>query len=414
MAGFPPFPLVTDVLASAQSALKNLQSLLTNFNPGGVTQTSLEALALALGADASTYPNVIQPGGYELLDRARKASFILSAAGIDLDNKAADVNVKRKQPNSAQGFVQFSFPAPVRTDTVILFNTIVASNPVDPSALPVLFLTTTSITVPQGQSQAPALVPITAQAAGSSGNQPLGSINAVLSGPYGLQVTNSAKTGGGFDLEGDDAPNGGLRARALLAIPNAAQGTARAIELAAQSYTGVITSRLLEYLADDGVTRQDGHGQLLVDDGTGTLGTNSALIARIQTDFTAGLYRGAGTSIHVVGATQIVISNVTITNLFYDQNYASTVSPLSAIVLAVQTAIYNYINALGIGQPVLIATIVKLAMEVPGVLNVTVNNVSVNGARADYQPRFSQTARMASANLVSVFASIAPPATPSN
>jgi uncharacterized phage protein gp47/JayE len=406
MSTLPALPTVADILASAQASLSELQGLLTNFNPGGVTETTLEALALALGIDATSYPGVQQPGAYQLLQRAQQAAYILTAVGSDLDNKAADVNVFRKQPGTAQGGFQFSLPAPAVTATVFSVGTLVAAQQADPTVSPVLFVTTAAVTVPMGATNASTIAPIIAQVAGSSGNQPIGAVNVVVSGPYGATGFNPTATGGGSDLEGDDAPNGGLRARALAAIPNAAQCTVAAIEQDALSYSGVITALLLENLADDGVTFEPGRGQLLVDNGTGTLGSNTALISQIQTDFNSGLYRGASTQVHVVGATQTPVTSVSL-SLTYDPTYANNIASIATTETAIATSIFAYINGLGIGNAVLIAAIIKLVMETPGVTDVTVSSVRVNGSNADFQPLFSQTARIASTSLVSILATAA-------
>jgi hypothetical protein len=56
------------------------------------------------------------------------------------------------------------------------------------------------------------------------------------------------------------------------------------------------------------------------------------------------------------------------------------------VLLAVQTAIFNLVQAGKLGQPVRLSDIVEVARPVPGVSNVLVNTVLINGAAADLFP----------------------------
>jgi len=396
----PVYPTTTDVLTSEQESVEGLQSLLTNFNAGGVTETLLEAVALVLGSDASTYPGVTQEGAYALLSAVQAAAYILSANGTDLDNKAADVGVYRKAAVAATGVVQFSIAVAGGSPTVIPIGTVVGAEPADPTASPILYMTIQTATILTGQTLSN-LVEIVAVATGTSGNAQAGAVNLVYSGPGGTSVTNPNSIGGGENTEGDDSPNGGLRARALGAVPNASQCTGAALIEAAESYAGIVSATVVD-LTNPMDEFALGYVQLYVDDGTGDLGNptnpNHAVINELQMALNGspgvpGLYRAAGVQVNVVGS--ILLPVVISFGYVYDTAYASTLSTPAAIQTAVQLAVFNYVNGLSIGQPLVIAEIIAQVLTVAGVWNVPVSSVVINEANADLYPLPTQTPRCA-------------------
>lgn len=389
---FPAYPTVAELVASIQQQIELLDGLITNFNTGGVTETYLEAIAVALGSDASTLPNNTIQGAYEALAALRNAEYILTATGSDLDNKAADVGVTRKVAVAATGQVQFSQNPPPAQNLTIPAGFVVSAEPADPAGAPILYTTQAAITYLAGQANSP-LVAISAQNAGSAGNVPAGAINTCISSnPGGLTVTNPQATAGGADVEGDDSPNGGLRARALAAIPNASQCTIVAIQNAALSYAGVTSAVLKDNTASDGVTFERGVCQLYVDDGSGNMGANNpTLINTIQTDFTNGKYRAAGVQVYVHGSTQAAVTVA----LTYNPSlaYIQSVNTQASVDAAVQAAVLAYISALPIGRAATIAGIIDAVENVPGVANVVVSSVKINGSNADFVPSVSQSVR---------------------
>jgi uncharacterized phage protein gp47/JayE len=392
----PTYPTTADVLASLQSTVESLQSLLTNFNAGGVTETLLEAEALNLGSDASSYPGVTVQGAYQLLTSVQAAAYILSATGSDLDNKAADVGVYRKAAVAATGQVTFSIAVSGGSPTIIPIGTLVGAEPADPSGSPIVYATTTTGTIPSGQTQSNS-VAVEAVNTGTLGNVAAGAINQVLSGPGGTFVTNPLSIGGGANTESDTS----LRTRALAAVPNASQCTAAALIEAALSFPGIASATVVD-LTNPAGDFQLGCVQLYVDDGTGDIGNptnpNHAEIAALQAALNSGLYRAAGVQVNVVGS---ILLPVTIAlGYTYDTGYASTETTPAAIQTAVELAIYNYVNALPIGNPVTIAELIAQVFTVQGVWNVAVGSVVINGANADLFPSATQTPRCA--NLASV------------
>lgn len=390
----PTFPTTAEVLASLQAAVEVLNGLITNFNAGGVVETYLEGASLALGSDSSTYPGMTVSGAYEQLALVQNAAYVLTASGTALDLKAADLGVTRKAAVAATGPYVFTIINIAVVDTVIAAGATVASESADPTATPSLYTTQTDATIPAGSSTSNT-VQITAVNGGSAGNAPAGGVTSIISGASGVTGSNPQPVSGGANTEGDDTPNGGLRARVLLAIPNASQGTISALEEGALSFAGVVSALLVENTNDSGAP-QLGIGQLYIDDGSGNLGSSSnpnfGIIATVQAAFTSGLFRAAGTQVNIVGS-QLLPVFVTL-DMYVAQSYITETASEASVIEAVQTAIYNYVEGLAIGKTVFRAEIIFAALGVPGVVNVS--TVAINAAAVDLVPTAVQCARCAS------------------
>lgn len=388
---FPAYPTTAEIVASLRAAIELLQGMLTNFNAGGVTETYIEGVSIALGSDASAIPGTTVPGLYEALNDLRNAEYILTASGTALDAKCADVGVTRKPATPSSVQVQFSQTPPPVSNINIPAGTLVAAQSVDPTAPPIVFSTQAAITYLAGQPNSP-LVSAVSTTNGSNTKVEAGAINTVVSGPGGLNVTNPARAAGGDDVEGDDTPNGGLRARGLAAIPNASQCTQAAIINDALAYAGITSAAVKDNTEDDGTTFLRGKVQLYLDDGSGNLGGNNpALVAQIQADFNSGKYRAAGVQVDVHGSTISAVAVV----LHYNVSlaYTQTVGPDTVVTAAIQQAVLNMISALPIGRALTIADIVEAAGAVEGVANVKVGTITINGVAADFVPGVSQCAR---------------------
>jgi uncharacterized phage protein gp47/JayE len=385
----PSFPKTSDIVYSIQSALTQPPvSLITNFNIGGFTRTLIDAVAVSLGSDASSIPGVTQPGAYQILTQIQQSAFALTASGVYLDLKAADVGVTRKQATSAGAPVLFASSPPPGSNTLIPAGTLCAAEPVNPTGTPFVFVTQADITYLAGQPTSPSVLVI-CNTAGSGGNVQVGAINIVLSGPSGLSVTNPAAASGGTDTEQDDSPNGGLRYRTLQAIPNASQCTQSALELDALSYDGVVSVSLLDNTAADGVTFERGVVQIYIDDGTGNISVNNPhLITTMQGDFDSGKYRAAGVQVDINGSTLITVT----ASLHYNVSlaYTQTRGTAASVTSAIQLAVYDYIQNVPIGRAVTLAAIVAAAEAVPGCANVILSSVLINGSPSDFIPPLPQ------------------------
>jgi len=276
-APLPTFPTTADLVLSMKAATEALGSLITNYNDGGVSKTYIESGAMALGSDASVVTNGKITGAYELLTMVQNAAFILTATGTALDYKAADVGVFRKQATAATGnqCIQFeSQTGPAVATVVFPVGTLVAAQNADPTIPPSVYRLTSIATLQVGETLS-TLANCVCVTLGSIGDQIAGAINQVVSGPSGYSVTNVIPISGGADVEQDDSPNGGLRARALEAIPNSSQGTIAALKAAALTYPGILSCAALDNTDTDGSTFLRGMVQLYCDDGSGNLGADT-------------------------------------------------------------------------------------------------------------------------------------------
>lgn len=261
-----------------------------------------------------------------------------------------------------------------------------------------MFLTLTAATIAAGATVSTAATALAINA-GSAGECAANTITTIRSG--GVTATscfNPAKATGGADTEGDDTPNGGLRARGLAAIANASQGTLAAIADDARKYAGITSAACVD------LTTPDGHferGSVLVycDDGTGDLGSsanlNNAALVAFQTDLTAGKWRAAGVTVIAIGS---VLFPVTASlSIDVSAAYLALGHDAPAIATAVQAAVYGMINALAMGAPVTLAAIIDTAKTTAGVSNVLVATVTINGAAADLIPLPQQVVRCVNA-----------------
>lgn len=406
----PTFPTVEDVVAQQQNIIQTIDGLITNFNTGGVTQTSIQSAAMVIGSDASAIfatwtgepATVSSQGIYEHLTQVQQAAYALTATGIFLDAVAAGVGVIRKPAANASGLVQFSVAVAAVSAIVIPVGTIVSAEPADPTQAPILFVTTAVQTISGGSTAAPATVPIIATNAGISGSLAGGLINTVVSGPSGLLVTNPNPTSGGADIESDDS----LRQRTLAAIPNAQQCTIIAIENDALAYPGITTARLLENTAQDG-SYLPGTGQLYVDDGTGNLSAsqdpNNASVIALQNALNQGQFRAAGITINVQPSMAVLITlSMSVTIL---QSYINEGGSNALLQANLQTTLFAAVNATPVGHPVTLSAMVTAAEGVPGVGEVVLTSVLIAGLARDFVPASNQSPRCTNINSIAIVVS---------
>jgi uncharacterized phage protein gp47/JayE len=380
----PQFPTAEDISVSIQQAIQKLNSLATNFNTGGLTRTYIEAIATALGSDASGLPGSTVQGAYEILKTLQTAMFLTTATDYWLDYKAADFGVTRKDATAANTAVIFTAPtaAPSGGNTIYA-GTQIQANLADPTASPVIFQTTEDVVIPAGLTISPA-VPVQAVNTGSGTNVPANAINTVLTGPTSYTVYNPAAATGGTDRESDDA----LRGRALQAVANASQCTLSALVGAALTYDGITSATTLDLTADDGVTFQLGNCLVFCDDGSGDLGNsgnaNHASLVAFQNDLTIGKWRSAGVVVHAFGSLLLpttVAFSITISDAYLSEGYSA-----ASVQTAVQAAVFGLIQQSGLGTPIRLSDVVEVSRDIPGVSNVIVSSIFINGNPSDLIP----------------------------
>lgn len=321
--------------------LQNLGSKITDFTSTSVVYQIFCAIA-----------SVIDQLSFSITTAQNQAT-VTTATGSGLDNKGADLGVPRKQATAAVwNFTFHKNVSSANTYTIPAGTVITTISAAGQS--PITFATNTTVTLAAGTLLVQVLA--TCQQVGSTGNIAAATQLLIGSGVPGIDgVSLDSLTGGtyGADVESDDD----YRARLLAAPASKAQGTIAWYLSTAESVTGVQSATV----------NPDGRGAGTVDVyivGTGNAIPSSSLISSVQATIDAGRIITDDAKVFAPTATTIT-ETITV-------KVASTYTP-SNVATAVQTALVNYINNLGIGggsagvlyQSQLIAQ----ALAVPGVLN---------------------------------------------
>lgn len=389
MAGLPALP-TSPTCAEVYQSLKNYianppnggGSLITNFNAGGVADTMLKAISVAFGSDASSLPNVQQPGAFERLDAVQSDEFISTASGTALDLKCLDVGVKRKDATTAVGIIQVTIPGgSTVTQGVVCIATLA-----DPTIAPVQFTVNADTVVP---SNTPTDVAITCTETGSIGNVDPGTITQIQFA--GATCSNAAATAFGTDTEQDDTPNGGLRARGLAAIPNDTDCTVPAIANDALAFDGIVSSTVIDLTDTDGTTPALARAQLYVSDADGNIGDptspNYPILQSIIAVFNSGQHRAAGCIVGVHGSIQDIVT-VALT-VYMTKAYVNAGGTALALQNMIQLAVQNTANETVISAALRLSKIVTAAQSVDdgiAVDHVVDTTVLINGSNSDYTP----------------------------
>lgn len=195
-----------------------------------------------------------------------------TAAGQDLDDRAADFNITRKTATKATGALVFA-----RTGTAGLVPIPAGVRVNVPGQNPELVAVTTAIGSIADLSSTSAPVAAVMEKAGSRGNVAIGTLIGFKSGkPPGVNsVSNPNPFGAGQDTETDDA----FRARIKLFIATLARSTVAALEFVSSGVSIVSGKRVVfSKVVEDPVVL--GKVYLYIDDGAGTA---------VETDDTGGV-----------------------------------------------------------------------------------------------------------------------------
>lgn len=211
---------------------------------------------------------------------------------------------------------------------------------------------------------------------GSIGNISANTLTIVQATVNGVDtVTNIGALTNGLDAETDAA----LKLRFVAFINALARATPAAIGYAViSSYQGlqytIIENQDYTGAADNGMVT------LIIDDGSGSI--PSPLLTLVANS--VNLYRGAGVRVGIFPA--VAITATVIMSLTYQQGFTPQI-----VAGAVTTAVTNYINGAGLGNPVFYNQLFQIAFNTPGVLNVA--SLLVNGTTADIMPTLKQTVK---------------------
>ncbi len=202
--------------------------------------------------------------------------------------------------------------------------------------------------------------------AGSSGNVVANTLTVLPTPLNGIDaVTNPYSVTNGADAETDTA----LIARFKLFISSLTAGTILAVESAVAGAASGVQYKVLENVASDGVTVQDGHFTVIASDGNGVLSTSLYNAVWNAVNAVRPL-----TSLFNVVPPSLVTSSIEYTLSYDTVNYAK-----ADVQTAVQNAVFKNFTNQAPGVTVTFSSLLKLALDTPGVLDVLSLTVNGNG-----------------------------------
>jgi uncharacterized phage protein gp47/JayE len=292
-----------------------------------------------------------------------------TSTGVDLDSWMADYSVTRLPAVAATGNVTFSRFTATNPATIPVGAMVQTG---DGSQVFQVVADTTNIAYSNGAYTLAAgvsslAVKVQAVTAGVGNNVVIGAINTLATAISGVDtVTNAAAFTNGADAESDAA----LRARFVSYVASLSKGTKDAIGYAITSLQTGLTYTLVENQTYGGATDY-GYFYVVVDDGTGTPGSTLLNSVANAIDRVRPV-----TSRFGVFAPVVQIANASMSATIASGYDAA------ATKLLVKNAVTNYINALGLGQPLVYTRLLQVAYNAsPGVTNIT--GLLVNGGTAD-------------------------------
>ncbi len=331
--------------------LSGLQNVVTDFIPGSLSRTKLEAVAVEIEAIT-----------YQFYVAIRKAIPTAIYRAFDFSALPAV---------RASGDVRFSAQTPPAEDVTIPKGARVATVGTQLSPEKV-YETTIEATLSAGQSSVD--VPVSALTPGEAGNTGGNTITVIKSVIAGIdEVTNPNAIVNGAPRESEDD----RRLRFLQYISSLMRGTETAIEYGAKTAeikdgNGNVIERCVDAMVVDMPGDTAGFADCYIYNGES--GTSAALVDEAQKiidgyvedgEKVAG-YKAAGVVVTVSAATDTV-QNVTI-----DVEAFQTASA-SEVEQRVADTIVNYVSGLGIGEKLLYNEIIERAMGINGVYNVSLS-----------------------------------------
>lgn len=342
-------PDFTAVLTAMVTYLQSAGSRLSDF-----TATSI--LGQILSAVASVIDEI-----YQAITNAQQQAYVTTATDTGLDAKGADYGVTRKQPTPSQWYFTFTKNTVSAQQIPIPAGTVITTIP-SPGNDPITFSTNADSFLAAGTLSVQILA--TCDTPGSIGNIATSTpllVGSATPGIDGVELDSLNNGITGTDIETDDA----YRARILAALASKAQSTVAWYQQTALGVTGVQLAQVVP----------QGRGPGTVDIyivGTGNTLPSSTLLSATQSAIDAG--RIITDDAKVLAPTAAPVTrNLTV-------KVASTYD-LTLTQTAVQTAVTNYINSLGIGGGTVgtlyTSQVIGVALAVAGVLNVTSTDADV-------------------------------------
>jgi uncharacterized phage protein gp47/JayE len=299
-----------------------------------------------------------------------------TSTGQDLDSWMTDFGLMRLPGAASVGLVTFARYTPGVAATILL-NTIVRTGDGTQSFSVIADPTNAAWNGTTGYSVAPALasitVPVQATLAGSAGNVSSDVIVVLTTATPGIDtVTNQSAFSGGVDPESDTA----LRARFPLYINSRSKATLGAVDFAVATVQQGLRYAVLENTGVGNVPLP-GNFWVVTDDGSGS--PPSSLLASVSA--AVDVIRPIGSTFAVTGP-GILRANIAMSVV--------TSNPLTKpmVVLAIQTAIANWVAGLPIGGTLAVSKLEALAHGAD--LSVISVVGSVNGGSSDLEASVSQ------------------------
>ncbi len=260
------------------------------------------------------------------IDWLKMQTFAQSAQGEQLDLRAQERGLMRKQPFAAAGNIDFKRSTPLWYNAAIPLGTVCSTV----GENPVRYITTKEAILPNGQLSV--TVPARAEQGGRSGNTQPDTITVMVTPPPAINsVSNSAIFIGGEDRESDSE----LRSRLMQSYASISNGTNAAFyRECALKYDGVYSVGV--------VPRENGTGTIsLYLGGRGGVPSDS-VIAKVQRDLNQ--LREVNVDVTVAAAQTVAVNiQVAITP-------ADNIGTQEANAACTQ-AIKDYFGALAVGEP---------------------------------------------------------------
>ena len=310
-----------------------------------------------------------------------------TASLADLDSWVADYGVTRLASVAGTGNVTFARFTPTNAATIPVGATVQTGDGtqvfsvVADSTNPAYNIATNNFTIAAGTSSV--ALKVQANVPGAGNNVVIGAITTLSTAISGVDtVTNQAAFTNGFNAETDAA----LRVRFVAFVASLSKATPLAVGYAITSLQTGLNYTLTENQQYGGSTDY-GYFYVVLDDGTGTPGATLLTSASNAINAVRPV-----TSRFAVFAPIVVSITVAMTSTI-----ATGYDPTGTKLL-IQNAVTNYINGVGLGNPVTYTRLLQVAYDAsPGVVNIT--GLTINAGTADITASAKQVIKTTSVSV---------------
>ncbi|EPZ47624.1 hypothetical protein N007_05040 [Alicyclobacillus acidoterrestris ATCC 49025] len=330
-----------------QSGLASIGKKITDYSSSSVIGVILAAIASVVD-ELTTAISV-----------AQQQAYLATATGTNLDNKANDFGITRKQATYAQWTFVATKEVPSQSIITIPAGSLITTQP-DSSGTGITYTVDTDTQLPIGSTKVN--IPVTCTVAGTQGNIAVGTQllwASAVPGIDGVEFDDSSNGTPAIDTETDDA----LRARALAAFKGLSISTTNWYTSTAESVTGVSSALVVP----------QGRGPGTVDIyivGDGNTVPSDTIIANTQTVIDAGRVITDDAKVFAPSPVSVDVTMTIKATAGYDPDETA---------VQVQTAIENYISGLGIGGGIngtlYVSQLQAVALGVTGVANAAAPTV---------------------------------------